>query len=127
MVPSLSPGELLAVRLAVAPVLHRVGDYLLQNSWLAFFKRSSLKVAAIHAALYTLPFLVLALHPWQYTIIGLSHMLIDRYALASVWTRMYNGQLFERDRSKLKNPDWVNVEVDQSMHWVINALAIWFG
>lgn len=35
---------------------HFVGDYLLQNTWLATRKIGSIAVAAVHALLYTLPY-----------------------------------------------------------------------
>ena len=123
--------------LALMPVIHRMGDYLLQNTHLAVGKRYKTHLAIIHGLIYTMCFVLvpwmgalvpsLTLTPlpiWKWVIIGGTHIVIDRFTLAQVWTRLLNNQLFERDTTKLKCPDWVNIEVDQSMHLVINTVTI---
>ena len=123
--------------LAVMPVIHRIGDYLLQNTHLATGKRVKTHLAIIHGLIYTMCFVLipliallissLTLTPlpiWKLVIIGGTHIVIDRFTLARVWTRLLNNQLFEVDTTKLKCPDWVNIEVDQSMHLVINTVTI---
>lgn len=123
--------------LVLMPVIHRIGDYLLQNTHLAVGKRVKTHLAIIHGLIYTGCFIVfplisslvpsLTLTPlpiWKLVVIGSTHIVIDRLSLAKVWTRLLNNQLFEVDTAKLKCPGWVNIEVDQSMHLVINAMTI---
>lgn len=84
---------------------HLVGDYCLQNHWMAMNKTKSTPVALVHATAYSLPFLVLilwswtpygAVRPyrlWPLLIIWGTHFLIDRLRLASYWVRFYgNGE-----------------------------------
>ena len=123
--------------LVLMPIIHRIGDYLLQNTHLAVGKRYKSHLAIIHGLIYTACFVLfplitllfssVTLTPlpiWKLVIIGGTHIVIDRFTLAQLWTRLLNNQLFERDATKLKCPDWVNIEVDQSMHLVINAMTI---
>ena len=123
--------------LALMPVIHRIGDYLLQNTHLAVGKRYKSHLAIIHGFIYTACFVLVPwmdsmlpnitltpLPTWKLVIIGGTHIVIDRFTLAQVWTRLLNNQLFEADATKLKCPDWVTIEVDQSMHLVINAMTI---
>lgn len=61
---------------------HLIGDYLWQPHWMATQKTKRLWVAALHALIYTLPFVCLTANPWALTIIAGSHCVIDRYRLA---------------------------------------------
>lgn len=82
-----------------AILAHLWGDYALQNHVMANRKLVSSKWAAIHAACYTLPFLLLMVspHPRIYlpwnplalAIISGTHFVIDRYKLASYWVQFY--------------------------------------
>ena len=123
--------------LVLMPVVHRIGDYLLQNTHLAMGKRHKSHLAIIHGLIYTacfvlvplvgslVPHIMLTPLPiWKLAIMGGTHIVIDRFTLAQMWTRLLNNQLFEPDTTKLKCPDWVNIEVDQSMHLMINAMTI---
>lgn len=116
-----------------AIVAHLIGDFLFQNYWMAMNKRSQWWVCLIHAAIYTLCFggwlflMGVGLYWWQLGAIALLHFFTDYWALASWWTRAYNGQLNVSSPSKWLNPFWVNVAVDQSLHFAMNALIIKFG
>lgn len=68
---------------------HLVGDYLLQNSWMAARKTQSSAVALTHALVYILPFLLITRAPIALAIMVASHFLIDRYRLARyvIWAR----------------------------------------
>lgn len=72
----------LAVKLNLALLCHAVGDYILQSDWMALNKTKRTWVAAVHATLYTVPFLVVTRHPAALAIILLSHLVIDRFRLA---------------------------------------------
>jgi hypothetical protein len=64
---------------------HLVGDYVLQNHWMANRKTSSWTAACVHAALYTLPFTLLTQNLGALAVIGGTHAVIDRLRLAKVW------------------------------------------
>lgn len=70
------------VILILALWCHVCGDYVLQSDYMATHKAQSFKVAAIHAAFYTLPFLVLTTHPIALWLIFSTHAVIDHYRLA---------------------------------------------
>lgn len=110
---------------------HLVGDWLLQNDWMAANKQRQLVTQAgmVHFAIYTAS-LVAAMYiamrgtlqaaPAQYLLFALvifvSHWLIDATALAKRWARL-TGQ---------SDLQMVHVVVDQTFHLlVIAALIKW--
>lgn len=68
---------------------HLVGDYCLQNHWMAMNKTSAWLPAIVHAFFYTLPFLFLSSDPRVLAIIFGTHLLIDRFRLAGYWVRFW--------------------------------------
>ena len=79
--------------------------------------------------LYALCFVWIVLSVWVWLVIFITHFFIDRYRLATYWIRYYNGVNvsgpFGYEAGK---PDymtlWLMVIVDNTMHLVINFLAI---
>lgn len=76
---------------------HLVGDYLLQNKWMAMNKSASTLKCLIHCMIYTI---VVGLFTYSITgfnlywilIIFLSHFPIDRWSLADKWLMLINGR-----------------------------------
>ena len=110
---------------------HRAGDYLLQNGWMANHKqlRSLLgwRAVLLHGLVYSCCFLwwpvmqgTLLQEWWRYSAIGVSHVLIDHYRIASLWAKFYNNDWTEPPVT----PRWVMVEIDQTMHLIINYLCL---
>lgn len=64
---------------------HLLGDYVLQNHWMANRKTTSSMAALVHVLLYGLPFLLLTTAWWQWVVIVGTHYVIDRYRLAAYW------------------------------------------
>jgi hypothetical protein len=61
------------------PILaHFVGDYLLQNDWMAQNKKLNSWVCLIHVLAYLAPFWFCNLSYWQIVLIGIQHFLQDR-------------------------------------------------
>lgn len=91
----------LATKLNLALLCHAVGDYVLQSDWMAQNKSKHTWIAAVHAAFYTLPFLVVTRHPAALAVILLTHLVIDRFRLAryvgwaknwlAPWTRKHEA------------------------------------
>jgi len=85
---------------------HMVGDYLLQNKWMAMNKSASTLKCAVHCLVYTLavvafttPFFDRAVwlgatYPdWRWVLaVFLSHFLIDRWSLADRWLGLIDGR-----------------------------------
>lgn len=57
---------------------HLIGDYLLQNDWMALNKKSKSWICAVHVATYMLPFLFCGFAWWQLALIAGQHYLQDR-------------------------------------------------
>lgn len=123
-------------------VAHLVGDYILQSHWMATEKTKRSSAAAIHAACYTLPFLLITQSPLALAIIVGTHFIIDRWRLARfvVWAKNWPWQRhFANDRWRLKPltatgyqddvPAWLSVWLliitDNTLHLLCNGLAIW--
>ena len=115
-------------------VLHLLGDYVLQSHVMAIRKTTETKWALIHAFFYSLPFVIaLPLSFWQWLVIFGTHALIDRFRLASYWCRWWGVGLpgiWHRGPTPFEAPPpflgvWLMIIVDNTMHLVLNALAVY--
>ena len=70
-------------------ICHLWGDYILQSSWMALNKSKRWWPCLIHCFTYTLPFLVMTRSWKALLVIGVTHLLIDRFGLARylVWLK----------------------------------------
>lgn len=103
---------------------HLMGDFVLQNDYMATHKTHSHPVCALHVLVYTAACL-LVIHVsgyawplWAYAAVALTHYPVDRWRLAAVWMD-YTGQSgFKRSLSP-----WSVIAVDNTYHlacaWVI--------
>ena len=117
-------------------VAHAVGDYIIQSEWMAKEKAKQHTAAAVHAATYTLPFLLLTKSAGALLIICITHFVIDRWRLARfvVWAKNYPwpGSLSWAECSATgSSPDcppylsvWLLIIADNIMHVLCNAAAI---
>jgi hypothetical protein len=75
---------------------HFIGDYLLQNKWMAMNKSGSTWKCAVHCLIYTLAVTLTtwsSIHSWSWSLfIFLSHFPIDRWSLADKWLDLINGR-----------------------------------
>lgn len=70
---------------------HAIGDYLLQSHWMATEKTKNSAAAAIHAVVYTLPFLLITHSIAALLVICGTHFVIDRWRLARFIVWFKNG------------------------------------
>jgi hypothetical protein len=77
----------LELALIISLIAHFVGDYIIQNQWMADHKTSQWLPALIHGFTYTLPFLFATHSIAALLVIALTHAVIDRYRLAKylIW------------------------------------------
>ncbi len=70
-------------------ILHGIGDYFLQSQWMSDNKTRCSKVALIHAAIYSFPFLWICPSLLSWYVIITTHFFIDRYRLARyvIWVK----------------------------------------
>lgn len=101
-------------------ICHLLGDYVLQNHWMATNKVRAWLPAIVHATVYMLPFLLLSPSVLALAVMWSTHAAIDRYRLAGYWTRFY--------RIGTGAPDWLAVWlliiVDNTFHLTINFLSV---
>lgn len=91
-------------------VAHMMGDYLLQNTWMAMNKARRVEPCLLHSFLYTLAVsVVCGWWDWRALVVGASHYVIDHYRIG-VWWR----QLYSRDTDL----PWV-ITADNTMHLLI--------
>jgi hypothetical protein len=117
-------------------VAHGFGDYVLQSHWMAVNKSRHWWIALLHAASYTVPFLLLTHSPAAILTIWLTHAVIDHLRLARlvVWARnVLGGEPMGWDECRATGmpPEspaylatWLLIIADNCMHVVINAAAI---
>mgnify|MGYP002128527603 CR=1 FL=1 len=100
---------------------HMVGDYVLQNDWMAQNKTKSTAVAAVHAALWTAAVcgFGLLLEPWAIAWLFVTHFAIDRWRLASK-AMDYTGQA----AFKSGMGPWSMIAVDNTWH-LVTIWAAW--
>lgn len=132
------------VELFVAMLLgHFVGDYPLQNNFLALGKSGpGLKgyaICALHCTLYTLAVCGfvwtvrpdVALEPAFVGLVFLSHYPLDRWSLAKYWIRLIRSRDLEATAETRPGPEregmmafaaLIYVAADNTMHWVL----MWF-
>jgi hypothetical protein len=114
-------------------VAHLVGDYIIQSDWMATNKTKNNAAAAIHAITYSLPFWLIAHSAITIFIIVFTHFLIDRYRLARFVVFVKNGAK-DRYLTPTGYPDtcpawlstWLLIIADNTIHILINGVAIYF-
>jgi len=91
-------------------VAHMMGDYFLQNNWMAMNKTSKSYICAIHCLLYTLSVAVICQWlDWRLVVVFVSHFIMDRFRLAVYWRRFFSGDDYT---------PWV-ITADNSIHLLV--------
>ncbi|ACH62203.1 hypothetical protein MYRNA_236 [Mycobacterium phage Myrna] len=128
------------VELATVTVLclmaHMVGDYFIQNDWMALQKTKRWLPAIVHGVTYTIPF-VLVTQSWlALLIIGGTHIVLDHYYAAKyvIWAKnqiapaRLRPPLSSPTGFNLERPDWIAVWlliiIDNCIHMGINVAAV---
>jgi len=75
---------------------HLIGDYLLQNKWMAMNKSGSTWKCAVHCLIYTAAVAATTwptVHGWQWSLLVFaSHFPVDRWSLADKWLDAIDGR-----------------------------------
>lgn len=109
-------------------VFHLIGDYLLQNDWMASNKTKNSYVALLHALIYSVPFLYIV-SDWRWFIIFITHFFIDRFRLAIYWIKLVNWNWSSTNFGYDENKPawmaiWLMIIIDNSLHVCFNTLSI---
>lgn len=110
-------------------IAHLVGDYLLQNNYIANAKTTSTPYAILHVILYGIPFYLLLGFSYPLLFIIVTHFFIDRFRLAVYWIKFVN---WNWKSNNFGFPDtmpkwmsvWLVIIVDNVLHIVLNTGAI---
>lgn len=102
---------------------HLLGDYCLQNQWMADNKTKRWWPAFVHVCVYTLVF-VLWFKPslLACSVMFGTHLLIDRFRLAKYWVNFYKIGTGESVPAFLSV--WLLIIVDNTFHLCINHWAL---
>jgi hypothetical protein len=100
---------------------HLIGDFLIQNDWMAEGKKRSSVICTVHVLTYMLPFLFCHLTPLQFLLIYAQHWLQDRTPFV-IWFMRRTGH--EKFASPPMAP-WSVIVVDQILHilWMAAVVA----
>ena len=106
-------------------ILHAVGDYLIQNDWMAQNKKvltwKGELACQVHCITYSLPFLLIGSW-WAVLAIYITHYAIDRSKFV-MWYMNFTGK---SDFAKPPLGPWSIFAVDNTFHLVCNYLALYF-
>lgn len=99
---------------------HLIGDYILQNDWMALNKKTSTKHCLVHIFCYMIPFLWCGLTPLQLFAIALQHFAIDRTNFV-FWFMKVKGQ--EKFATGPCSP-WSIIVLDNILHilWIATVV-----
>ena len=75
---------------------HLIGDYWLQNDWMACNKKIKLLPAIIHGIVYTMPFLLITQSITALLVICITHILIDHTDIVGKLNQIKNWK-FQQD------------------------------
>lgn len=98
---------------------HLIGDYILQNDWMANNKKKSSVACTIHVATYMLPFLFCGLSWWQFALIAGQHYLQDRTTFVT-WFMARTGKTKDGFLAPPMAP-WSIIVTDNVLH------VLWMG
>jgi hypothetical protein len=119
-------------------VAHLVGDFMLQNDWMARNKYHSSLACGVHVVVYTLPFLFITQNPWTLLVIAGTHFAIDRWRINRplIWVRnvLFPGPRPWDECSETgfssDLPDHMArllyIAFDGTLHILINGAAIYY-
>lgn len=118
-------------------ILHLLGDYVFQTDRMADEKVKNIRMALLHAFVYSVPFYIfIDMSVTAFMVIFLSHAFIDRYRVAKyiifARNKLHDKSLRWEDCSATgyhyKKPIWLTVWLmiiaDNTLHLTINYLAI---
>ncbi len=101
-------------------IAHLIGDFILQNDWMAGKKKNSSLACFIHVFIYLFPFLLCSLEWWQILLIGMQHFLQDRTGFVFWWMK-------EWKHVPIDYWNELPLYVDQSFHLVWIQIVVILG
>jgi len=113
-------------------LLHLLGDYFLQNDWMATNKRKwtleGWVACVIHCLLYAIPFGIYY-NPTVCLLVYSTHILVDKFCLAKYFTMLINWN-WEDENFGFNEmipaylTTWLHIIMDNSLHIACNYFII---
>lgn len=105
-------------------ILHLIGDFVLQNDWMAEhktkFTREGFLACFVHCLVYSAPFYSLNFSVEHTFLVFITHFIIDKFRLAYYWCEFMNVG------ARLENGHWLKTylifQVDMCFHLICNYL-----
>ena len=99
-------------------ICHLIGDYLLQNNWMALNKTKSLLPALCHWLAYTLPFAMITQDPLKLFAIFFGHLIVDHSNLVKTVSDAAMGDAPEHQK-------WtIGIVRDNTIHLIFNYIVL---
>lgn len=101
-------------------IAHLVGDFILQNEWMAINKKDRSLPCIVHLIVYLAPFLFCQLSWWQVALIGIQHYIQDRSSFIFWWLKAYKH---------IPKEHWngMPLYVDQAFHLLWIEMVVLMG
>lgn len=99
---------------------HLIGDFILQNDWMAKGKKENSLICLIHIITYLIPFVFTDIIWWGIVLIGVEHFIQDRTNII-VWFMRIKGS------DKFAEPPmapWSIIITDNIIHILFIALIV---
>ena len=105
-------------------IAHLIGDYIIQNDWMAKNKKISSFVCFIHVLTYMIPFLFCGLSVVQFVLIAMQHFIQDRTNFI-VWFMKIKGS---ENFANAPMAPWSIIVTDNIIHilwiyFVVNVIV----
>jgi len=115
-------------------LLHLIGDFVIQNDWMALNKKkvswAGELACQLHCVTYALPFLIIGSW-WAVLAIYITHYIFDRTKVLS-WVLAYRNGIRDIENFGVGHQRpfaisiWLNIFFDNTIHLVCNYLALMF-
>lgn len=98
---------------------HLIGDYILQNDWMAINKKKSNFACFVHVVTYMIPFLFTGIVWWLLIIIAVEHYIQDR-------TNIVKWFMIKKGSDKFATDMWGVIVTDNILHilFIASVLAL---
>lgn len=96
-------------------IAHLIGDYILQNDWMALNKKRSTLHCSVHVALYSLTVWAMTGLPiWAMAIVAVTHFVQDRTEIVRWWMNSVGQKSFAENLGP-----WSVIIVDNVWHLIV--------
>lgn len=110
------------MQLTLAIIGHLVGDYLLQNDWMAMNKKQNPLICMVHAILWTLAVCLFAgwYNPYAISALLCTHFIQDHSNIVGKWMSLIGQKQFATGPCS----PWSIIVVDNVWH-IVTIWAVW--